>query len=286
MIASGSDDNTICLWIIQTGECCCIIQQQDWVDHVQFSPTDPQHFMSVSGGKVHQWDINGHQINPTYDDSNIAFSPDGTQFVLCQGKTIVVQGTDSGAIVAKFHTANGRTCHCCFSPDGRLIAAAVDGTAYVWDIASLAPHPLKTFVGHTDTLMSLAFSSPSSLISSSKDKSVKFWQIGTLPVDPVMTITADLGILPPNNIPVQALQPLDSHPSSNSPTLISPGESACRRLISHAFSPHETISLIEDIFRRKDEVNMIGSLDRDSAQIFIDVVHKVCPVVYHLCCMV
>ena len=282
MIASGSNDNTICLWIIQTGEHHCVIQQQDWVDHVIFSPTDPQHLMSVSGGKVQQWDINGHQINPTYDGSNISFSPDGTQFVLCQGKTIVIQNTSSGVIVAKFHVTKSRTSHCCLSPDGRLIAAAVDGIAYVWDTTCSAPHPIKTFVGHADDITSLEFSSPFSLISSSKDGTVKFWQIGTLLMDPVATITASLGRLPPpNNAPIQTLEPLASHPNSNSPTLVSPEESVCRRLISHAFSPHEIISLIEEIFTRKDEVNMIGSLDRDSAQIFIDVVHKVCHVVYH-----
>ena len=53
--------------------------------------------------------------------------------------------------------------------------------------------------------------------------------------------------------------------------------SACRRLISRAFSPHELPSLIEEIFTSKDEVRMIGSLARDAAQSFIDVVHQVRP---------
>ena len=108
MVASRSLDKTIHLWDIQTKECCCVIQQPTTVYHVRFSPTDPQHLMFVSDDKVWQWDINGHQINPTYDGSNIAFSPDGTQFVLCQEENIVVQCTDSGAIVAKFHMVNVR----------------------------------------------------------------------------------------------------------------------------------------------------------------------------------
>ena len=59
-------------------------------------------------------------------------------------------------------------------------------------------------------------------------------------------------------------------------------ESACRRLISRAFSPHELPSLIEEIFTRKDEGKMIGSLGRDAAQSLIDVVHEVRPVILHL----
>ena len=51
----------------------------------------------------------------------------------------------------------------------------------------------------------------------------------------------------------------------------------CRRLISRAFSPHQLISLIEEIFTRKEEVNVISGLDRDAAQAFIDVVHEVRP---------
>ena len=282
MIASGSDDNTIRLWIIQTGGCHRVIHQRDWVKHVRFSPIDPQHLMSVSGNKVHQWDTNGQKINPTYNGSNIAFSPDGTQFVMCQGETIAVQTTNSGVIVAQFHMANGTISHSCFSPDGKLIAAAVDSTVYVWDTTSSAPHPIKTLVGHTDDIDFLAFSFHSSLISSSKDKSVKFWQIGTPLTDPVVTITAGLAILPaPNNTPIQALQPMAGHLTSNSSTLVNPGVSACRRLISRAFSPHEIVSLIEEIFTRPGEVNMIRCLDRDAAQAFIDVVHEVCFIVLH-----
>ena len=61
------------------------------------------------------------------------------------------------------------------------------------------------------------------------------------------------------------------------------GDSACRRLINRAFSQHELPSLIEDLFTRKDEVKMIGSLGRDAAQSFIDVVHEVRPTLLPLC---
>jgi len=186
MIASGSQDKTLCLWDIQTGKCLHTIKQQDIVWDVSFSPIDPQHLISISDGKVWWWDANGHHLPPTYDGFHISFSPDHTLFALCCGNVVTVQNSGSKAIVAQFHVVNIAE-YCCFSPDGRFIAAAAMNTAYVWDIASSDPHLVETFFGHTDSITSLVFSSPSSLISASQDRSVKFWKIGPLSKDQVGT---------------------------------------------------------------------------------------------------
>jgi len=186
-IASGSLDCTIHLWNIQTGECYYTIKQEDVVYHVGFSPIDPQNIIYISGSKVLQQDVNGHQVHPAYDGSHIAFSPDHTQFVLCNREVITVQKSDSKVIVAEFHLANVYIAHCCFSPDGRLVAAAANNIAYVWDITTPNPHLIETFIGHTGNIKSLVFSSPSSLVSASLDKSVKFWQISTSSTDRVTT---------------------------------------------------------------------------------------------------
>ena len=190
-VASGSEDKTIRLWDIQSEKCHCVIRQQDTVWHVSFSATNPQYIVSISENKVWQWDVNGHQIPPTYNGSHIAFSSDYTQFASCYGNLVTVQDSDSRAIVAEFHMASDKANYCCFSPDSRLIAAAAtDKTVYVWDITNPDSGPIETLVGHTKTITSLAFSSPSSLVSASYRDSVKFWQIGSLSTDPV---TADPG---------------------------------------------------------------------------------------------
>ena len=186
-IVSGSADETICLWDIQTGECLCTMKQQDYVKHVSFSPMNPQHIISVSGLKVCEWDLNGQQIPPTYDGTYIAFSPDCTKFALCNKDIVTVQDSNSRAIEAQFHITVGGAWCCCFSPDGRFIAVTAGKTAYIWDITSPDSLLVGTIVGHTDDIWSLAFSSPSSLISVSLDKSVRFWQIGAMPTDPAIT---------------------------------------------------------------------------------------------------
>jgi len=186
-IASGSVDSTIRLWNLQTGGCYHIMEPQDHVKCVSFSPTHSQYLISTSGNKVQQWDIDGHQIKPTYHGSYVAFSSDGTQLLLCHRAEILVQTSGSGVAIAKFHMPNSTAKGCCFSPDGRLVAVATkDNTVYIWDITGSNPHLVETFVGHTNEITSLVFSSTSSLITSAWDRSVKFWQIGIPSMDAVV----------------------------------------------------------------------------------------------------
>ena len=185
IIASGSLDKTIHLWNIQTGECYCVIEQQDTVYLVIFSPRDPQYLLSESNNQVRQWDINGHQVGPTSNGYYAAFSLDSTQFALYYKGTVTVQNSSSGETVAEFHQDSSSYYRCCFSPNGRFIAASAGRTACVWGIARSEPHLIETFIGHTNHISFLTFSSPSSLISLSDDQSVKFWRIGVALTDPV-----------------------------------------------------------------------------------------------------
>jgi WD40 repeat protein len=181
-IASGSWDNTVCLWDIGTGECYYTIKHEGPVECVSFSPISPQHLISVSGGVVQWLDVSGYKIKPPYKGSYAVFSLDGTHFALCGRNVATVQNSDSGTIVAECSTDVDSKC-CCFSPNGRLVAVAAGTTAYIWDITGSHPHLIETFIGHTENIISLIFSSSSSLISASGDQAVKFWQIGISSTD-------------------------------------------------------------------------------------------------------
>ena len=178
-IASGSGDQTIFLWAIQTGECYHTIQQQDVVSHVRFSPNDPQCFVSISGDKVWQWDVNDNQIRPSFNGTHVAFSSDGAQFVSCYEKTITVYDSSSGAIITEFQTAKHAN-YCCFSPDNRLVAIATGKKAHCWDVTTSEPQLVETLIGHFGMIISIIFSSSATLVSASLDGSIKFWQIGTI----------------------------------------------------------------------------------------------------------
>ena len=184
MIASASMDQTICLWNIKTGNCCTI---RDYANTVTFSPTNSQLLSSSSSGTIQLWDINGCKIGSPVPGDGVAFSfsPDGTQFVSWKEGIATVRNTDSKSTVVEFNLGSGAGC-CCFSPDGRFIAVAADYTIYLWGIAGPDPCLIQTFTGHSSFITSLVFSSTYNLISASGDKSIKFWQIGVSPTDPVL----------------------------------------------------------------------------------------------------
>ena len=182
-IASRSDDGILCLWNAKTGNCYYTITCGSGVQPISFSAIDPQHPITIISGEVLQWDMNGHQVKLPYPGSYIAFSPDGTLLVIYHKGTVTVQNSNSGAIVARFQPPSNDTTHCCFSPDNKFVAVAANTVISVWDISS-DPHLVETFTGHADEISALVFSSPSSLISVSFDKLVKFWQIDISSVEP------------------------------------------------------------------------------------------------------
>ena len=187
MIASGSYDHTIQLWDAQTGECYCVIDgHSNYVNSVSFSPTNPKLLLSASDdGTIRQWGVDGHQIGSTYEGQSFAFSSDGSHFVSWKWKETVVrvQDSNSGGVVAELKSPGSSFQCCCLSPGGKFVAGGAGNTIYIWDITGLDPCLVETLTGHTEEITSLTFSS--SLISSSGDKSIKFWQIGTSSADPV-----------------------------------------------------------------------------------------------------
>ena len=188
-IASGSLDNTIHLWHIQIGERFCIINGHDTrVNSINFSPTNPQLLISASQDHtVRQWDVNGCQIGPSYEGNGVAFSIDGTLFVSWRGRVTRVQNSNSGAVVAELQVSSDDFECCCFSPNGKFVAGSAGCTIYIWDITGSDPHLVETLIGHTLRITSLTF--PSSLVSASYDRTVKFWKIGTQSMDPAAADT-------------------------------------------------------------------------------------------------
>ena len=183
-IASGSD-NEICMWNTKTGECYSTMECKGAVIIVSFSPADSQHLISTASGEALQWDKYGHQIKHSHKGTCAAFSSEGTLLAIYHEGFFTVQSSDSGAVNTKFQSTGSDHMYCCFSPDNRFVAVAVNNAIYVWDI-SADPHLVETFIAHAYNVSGLAFSSPSSLISTSYDKLVKFWHISISSVEPTV----------------------------------------------------------------------------------------------------
>jgi WD40 repeat protein len=186
-IASESYDKTVRLWDARTGECHGVLgKHKKAFNSVGSFPPSSRPLIFASGHRVQRLDTKGRHIGPAYEGDVVAFSSDVTRFISWKGGVATVRDTDSGAFIAELRPPKGWFRCCCFSPDDKFIASAVLNTIYVWDITSPSPRLIKTFVGHTGFVTSLAFSS-SLIISSSIDQSIRFWQVGAPSTAPVAT---------------------------------------------------------------------------------------------------
>ena len=191
-IAFGTSDGTIHLWDVRTWKHHSIeMGQGGTVTVIRFSPINSRRLLSLSSdGTACQWDVDGHRIGAPCRESHrvdgLAYTLDGTRFILWGAGVSTVRDSESGALVAKLHVpGQSGPGRCSFSPDGRFVACKADTIANIWDITIPKPR-LVGRVQHSNTITFLEFSS--SLISGSYDRTVKFWQTSGFLVDPT---TAD-----------------------------------------------------------------------------------------------
>ena len=189
-VAASVSSKFIDLWHLNSGNQIHHLICDSYFTSVAFCPKNTQHLISSYRDTDHsslgnisqQWSIDGHQIGSPFPGSCPSFSPDGTHFAVTRWKKVIIRNTDSMATV---EVNLGKLAHhCCFSPNGNTIAFAAGYIIYLWDITSPHPYLIQTFPGHMDKIISLAFSSPHTLISASQDKTIKFWQINVSQTKP------------------------------------------------------------------------------------------------------
>ena len=144
-IVSASEDGTICIWTVMTGEITeagPITGHTDFVNSVAFSP-DGQRIVSGSGDRtIRLWNA-----TPELGETATLAGP-------------FVGHTDSVLSVA-------------FSPDGQhIVSGSVDRTIRVWN-AMTGETVAGPFTGHTDPVMSVVFSPDSQhIVSGSEDQTI------------------------------------------------------------------------------------------------------------------
>ncbi|KAI6021105.1 WD40-repeat-containing domain protein [Pisolithus marmoratus] len=162
--------------------CATLRQPADKILSISFSP-DGRRIVSGSANRVvSQWDVHTRaQIGPPLIGHldwvrSVAFSPSGEWVASgSYDKTICLWDVHRGVQTGlSLHGHTGRVFSVAFSPDGRGVASgSADKTICLWDVQ--AQTRLRTLVGHTDKVQSVAVSRDCMIASGSHDKTLRVW---------------------------------------------------------------------------------------------------------------
>ena len=192
ILASGSWDNTIKLWDINTGkEIRTLTGHANWVNSVAFSP-DGKFLASGSADcTIKLWQVQtGIEIQTFtgHSDpvSSVAYSP-RTPTTNSQERQLVASGSNDYTIKLwqiytgrNIYTLTGHSffVNCiAFSKNGEILASGSgDNTIKLWHVNT--GREIHTLIGHSDSVWSVAFSQDGQFLASgSWDNTIKLWHI-------------------------------------------------------------------------------------------------------------
>lgn len=182
LVASGSDDQTIRIWITDTGQNVSTLKANTQIRAVAFSSKDNN--LLVAGGldgAVQFWDLASGTSVVLPDRHKafinaIAISPDGKTLVTGSSDfTIKVWDVATRQIIDTLTGHKSYVRAVAFSRDGKTLASGSnDGTVKLWDVR--ARKELMTLRGHSGFVSSVSFSpDDQTLASAGSDLTIRLW---------------------------------------------------------------------------------------------------------------
>jgi WD40 repeat protein len=186
LIASGSEDLTVRLWDVSSGECLRVLRDHtDTVNSVDFSPDGTTLVTGSHDRTIKLWDILTGKCLRTFQGHErrvwrATFSPDGSM-IASGGEDLAVRLWDvsSGKCFRVLRDHTDAVSSIDFSPNGAMVASgSVDDTVRLWEVSS--GQCLKTLQGHTSWIWSVAFSPDGNMIASGgEDLTVRLWDVNS-----------------------------------------------------------------------------------------------------------
>lgn len=189
-ILSGSEDHTIKVWELSTGQEIRTLAGHAgfFVRSIAIRP-DEELLASAGDDIIKLWDLEtGEEIRTLSGHSSViqrlAFSPDGKVLMSAgNDKTIKIWNPNTGEVMRTLG-GNHLIEALSISPDGQTIASG-DGdlkaklyTVKLWNFNT--GEEIRTFSGHSNTIRGVAFSPDGQLLASgSCDKTIKIWRVET-----------------------------------------------------------------------------------------------------------
>ncbi len=189
MIASGSWDQTIKLWNIDTKKEIALLSGGsvfgELVDQVAFSPDGKTIAFGLSGGIVRLWDVANKKVIAILRGhqgwvSSVVFNSNGKMVASGSADTNVkLWDVATAKEIATLSGHSEWVQSVAFSPDGKTVASGSrDKTIKLWDVATAKE--IATLSGHSDWVESVAFSPDGkTLASASYDGTIRLWDVAT-----------------------------------------------------------------------------------------------------------
>ena len=182
-LISASDDRTIRLWEVSTGQLRATLNLKGHTGDiwsVAFAPDGRTLAIGNRDGTVRLWDVDTGQLKTTFTEVwSVAFAPDG--HILAGGSTdgtVRLWDVNTGqlkiTLIESEHQGGVRFV--AFAPDGHTLASgSADRTVWLWDVNT---GQLKATLdhghhGHTDNISEVAFSPDGGTLASGS------WDIGS-----------------------------------------------------------------------------------------------------------
>ena len=183
LIAFASADKTVILWDVEANrELRRCIGHTASVWCVAFSPDGTRLLSGSKDGSVRLWEVETARELRRFDGhadlvTSVAFSPDGRRALSVSfDHEAILWDVDRGTRVAgfDFHEGAKYLHHVAFSPDGNRCLICGDRTIFLTDAAT--GKVLRTFAGHTASVVTGVFSADGrQILSGSDDRTLRLW---------------------------------------------------------------------------------------------------------------
>jgi WD40 repeat protein len=188
-LASSSEDHSVRLWDIASGESRILQGHTNSVCALAFSPDGHTLASASNDHTMRLWNLREHgasrliQISGLENSHHIVFSADGKEIaVTTGGNAIGVFSAETGRFLRALRGHEAVVRRSALSPDGRTFATPSDDrTVRLWDLKT---GESRVLLGHTDAVKDVTFSPDGKFVASiSADKTVRLWT-DDLPKDP------------------------------------------------------------------------------------------------------